>query len=108
VPSADFDARFFARLDAEKTRTRRRRRFAIGAALLPIAAALALVVLHQRESAPQPLILAQLPAGDVDFALDLDLVEDLDVVEHMDEIEAYEVLGDVDDAELDRILQETR
>ena len=107
-PSPDFDRSFFARLELERARARRRKRLGIAAALLPIAAALAIVVLRDRQSVPEPMILAQLPAGDVELALDLDLVEDLDVVEHMDEIEAYELLGEVDEAELENILQETR
>jgi hypothetical protein len=106
-PSADFDARFFSRLAQERARSRRRKRIGIAAAVLPIAAAVAIAVLRDRPSAPEPMILAQVPAGDVDLALDLDLVEELDVVEHLDEIEAYELLGDVDEAELERILKET-
>jgi len=108
APSADFDERFFAKLEAERARSKRRRRLAIGAAILPLAAAIGLVVLHQRQTASDPMILAQLPASDVELAVDLDLVEDLAVVEHMDEIEAYEELRDVDEAELDRIVRETR
>ena len=107
-PSPDFDARFFARLAQERTRSRRRKQIGIAAALLPIAAALAIAVLRDRPSMPEPMILAELPASDVDLALDLDLVEELDVVEHLDEIEAYELLGDVDEAELERILEETQ
>jgi hypothetical protein len=107
-PSLDFDATFFARLTQDRARSRRRKVVGIAAALLPIAAAVAIAVLRDRPSTPDPMILSQLPAGDVELAVDLDLVEDLEVVEHLDEIEAYELLGDVDEAELERILRETR
>ena len=110
VASADFDTSFFARLELERARTRRRKRLGIAAALLPLAAAavVGIAVMRDRMRAPEPMILTQLPASDVELALDLDLVEDLAVVEHMDEIEAYELLGQVDEAELERILKETR
>ena len=102
VVGPGFDTRFFAKLEHERMRARRKRWIAIGAALVPIAAAAALMLMR----APEPKI-AAVPVDDVELALDLELVEDIAVVEHLDEIEAYEELGELDPAELERALKES-
>jgi len=102
--SADFDARFFARLEQEKRRKpaaprRLRRWLFIAAPVLAAAAAIALLLRPHEE--PR----AELPPDDVALAMDLELVEDIDVVQRLDELEAYEVLGQLDEAELERLAE---
>jgi len=168
VPSPDFDARFFARLQLERTQARRRQRMRYVFGLLPLAAAVALAVVRvpkhdaahdavanaardgardsardpardgahdsardstrdaahdsARDSArdaahdsardappsvlsdPQNGPLAQ--SDDLDLAIDLELVEDLDVVEHMDDLEAFDLLADVEPAQLDALAKD--
>lgn len=113
-----FDARFFARLDADRARARRRRALRFGLTLLPVAAATAIVVLRGldapdapsagRDASPPaevPLV-SEIEHDDVDLAVDLELIEDLEVVQRMDELEAFEALADVDEQVLEAALSE--
>jgi hypothetical protein len=98
-----FDTRFFARLETERASERRRRWFRWSWALVPAAAAVALATFQ----APSPeSTVKEVPADELPLVMDLPLVEDLDLVEKLDEVEAFDVLGKVDDAELDAILAE--
>jgi predicted anti-sigma-YlaC factor YlaD len=98
-----FDARFFAALAREKTRTRRRRALRFAWVLVPAAAAAAGALIWWQRA---PAVPAELPPDELALALDLELVEEIEVVEKLEELEAYEVLSQVDEAELERILQE--
>jgi anti-sigma factor RsiW len=90
-PRPGFDTRFFARLEAHKTRRRRLRGLLwVGVPALA-AAAVALV------TRPAP------PPGDLELARNLDLVEDLDLLRRLDEVEAFAELRDVDLADLQAV-----
>jgi hypothetical protein len=107
-----FDARFFARLADEKRQPRRNRVWRLSWALVPVAAGLAFALVQATrleqtppsETAPAPA----LPPDDVDLAVDLELAENLDVVQKLDEVEDFELLNDVDDQDLQRIIDEVR
>jgi predicted anti-sigma-YlaC factor YlaD len=105
-----FDTRFFARLAADKARARRRRLARFAWPLLPLAAAAAFMFLRApaRLHAPLGPTAEVPPPADLGLAMELDLVEQMDVVGKLDEIEAYEVLSQVDDHELERIAQEVK
>jgi predicted anti-sigma-YlaC factor YlaD len=98
-----FDTRFFAKLAQEQARARKRRRLRFAWLLVPAAAAAAAALLWIGRTPPAP---AQLPADELALAMDLELVEDIDVVSRLDELEAYELLGEVDEQELARLLAE--
>lgn len=102
--SPGFDARFFAALDREKSRTRRRRALRLAWLVVPAAAAAAAVALlwWQRPGAAP----SELPPDELALAVDLEMVEDIEVVSKLDELEAYDVLSQIDEDELERILQE--
>jgi predicted anti-sigma-YlaC factor YlaD len=119
LPGPGFDTRFFARLDAERARSRRRRWAGFGFALVPIAAAVALIVMRREEPSVKTQGTETAAAGvvtstptelaqeDLELALDLELIEELDLVQRIDELEAFETLADVDERELDALLKET-
>jgi tRNA(His) 5'-end guanylyltransferase len=106
VVSPDFDARFFARLTAEKTaeeaRARRKHSAHVAWLLLPMAAA---GLLWLRPARIEPQIAGQ-PSEELRLAAELDMVRDMEVVAKLDEIEAYDVLSEVDEPELTRLAQE--
>jgi len=95
-PRPGFDTRFMARL-AEKRRAPRRSRLFAGA-LFAAAAAAVLMVTLRTVPAEDDL------DTDLALAMDLELIENLEVVQHLDEIEAYEVLAQLNVAELDAAL----
>lgn len=116
TPRPGFDTRFFARLGEERTRTRRRRWARLGFALLPVAAAIALVALRRSEpladapdQVPAPDRAEPIPGvahEDLDLAVDLELLEELEVVEHMEELETFDELAGVDEHELEALLED--
>jgi predicted anti-sigma-YlaC factor YlaD len=102
-----FDTRFFARLDAEKARARRKRFTRFYWALVPLAAGAVLVLLRPAQVPHAPdSAMAKVPAGDLGLAMELDLVENIAVVQKLDEVEAYDLLDQLDEGELERIAQE--
>lgn len=118
VPGPAFDTRFFARLDAERSRSRRRRWAGLSFAVVPIAAAIALIVMRREDPSVETQGTERPPAAhastppelaqeDLELALDLELIEELDVVQRIDELEAFEALADVDERELEALLKET-
>jgi len=122
VAGPGFDTRFFARLEAERAAgTKKRALFSMRMwlwALVPVAAGVALLVGRpKRDDAPvapietqgAPMLMEALGEGDPDdleLASDLELLEDLEVVQRLDELEAFELLSDIDPAELDRLAAE--
>ena len=107
VARPGFDTRFFARLQAEKTRTRRRRWARLGWALLPLAAGAAVVLLRPAYLSHSPVsVETPVPADDLRLAMELDLVENIEVAQKLDEVEAYDVISQLDEGELERIVQE--
>jgi hypothetical protein len=101
--SAGFDARFFARLEHEKRGGKGRRYARAGWAILPLAAAFALLVSRH---APERAALASTPKQELSLAIDLELIRNIEVVSKLDELEAYDVLSELDEAELARVAQE--
>jgi hypothetical protein len=103
-----FDTRFFARLEAEKSsgvharKAARSRRSWLWWSLVPTltAAAATALILWRR---PDP---HAVPQEDLALATDLELVQELPVVEHLDEAETFEVLAEVDVAELAKLTQD--
>jgi anti-sigma factor RsiW len=110
VTRPGFDTRFFARLEQEKSRARQRRWLRWAWALVPAAAAAA--ALLWLRPVPAPGVAGALPVevapDDVALAVDLELVEQLEVAGKLDEVEAYDVLSELDDGELERMAQEAR
>ena len=108
VARPGFDTAFFARLEQERAEAQRRRWTRLGFLLLPVAAAVALVVLRQAAPdapAPEAALPPELAREDLELAVDLELVEDLEVVQHIDELEAFDTLADVDEDELEALLE---
>jgi len=109
---ASFDARFFARLADEKGHARRRRVWRLSWALVPVAAGLAFALVQatrlEQTPANETAQTAVLPPDDVDLAVDLELAENLDVVQKLDEVEDFDLLNEVDDQDLQRIIDEVR
>jgi predicted anti-sigma-YlaC factor YlaD len=104
-----FDTRFFARLRAEKARTRRRRVLHLAWALVPLAAGAAFVFLRPTHTAQTPASPAsQVPTDDLGLAMELDLVQDMELARKLDDVEAYEVLSQVDERDLERLTQEDK
>lgn len=98
-----FDTRFFAQLEAEKARARRQRRRRWTWVLAPVMAGAALVLLRPTPTAHVPNgSTVEVPPDDLGLAMELDLIQDLDLVRRLDEVEAYELLGQVDEGELER------
>ena len=95
--SADFDARFFRRLDAHKS-VRRVSRWAW--LTLPLAAAAALVLVLRTPAPLAPRVAPGVAGPDLGLAREIELVQALDVVSRLDEIESYDVLSQLDDADL--------
>ena len=100
TPGLGFDTRFFAKLDAERTRSRTRRAL-VWFAPLGLAAALGLAIFARPHEAP-----ALPPLEDVALVQDLELVEELPMIRQLDEVEAFETLAQVDTADLDAVLRE--
>ncbi len=95
-PRPGFDTRFFARLAEAKAVTRPApwRRFGwLGAALAGGTAVAALVLTL---STP-----AELSADDLELAMHLELLEEMAVLSRLEEVEAFELLAQLDAAELD-------
>jgi len=93
----DFDARFFARVAAERQAQRKRRAMRVLMVLAPLAAAAALVLALR----PQQLASkTEVPAEELALAMDLELVQELEVVRKLDDVEDYDLLAEVDDADL--------
>jgi predicted anti-sigma-YlaC factor YlaD len=109
---ASFDARFFARLADEKRAARRSRLWRMSWALVPVAAGLAFALVQatrlEQTSSNEVAQSAVLPPDDVDLAVDLELAENLDVVQKLDEVEDFDLLNEVDDQDLQRIIDEVR
>ena len=122
VPGPGFDTRFFARLGDERASSKKKRAlFSVRMwlwALVPVAAGAALLVgKPKREDPPAappeahapPALIEALDEGepeDLALATDLELIEDLAIVQRLEELEDYELLGDVDPTELDRLAAE--
>jgi anti-sigma factor RsiW len=110
VARPGFDTRFFARLELERSHTRRRRQPRWVWALVPVAAAAA--ALLWLRPLPATRVASALPVeaapDDVALAVDLELVQQLEVAGKLEEVEAYDVLSELDEGELERMAQETR
>jgi hypothetical protein len=105
VAPADFDTRFSARLETERTRLRSRKQLRVVWAIVPLAAAFALLVSRHAGDAAR---IESANKQDVGLAMDLELVRNIDVVSKLDELEAYDVLSELDESELVRIAQEDK
>jgi hypothetical protein len=120
-PGPGFDTRFFARLDDERTASKNKRAlFSVRMwlwALVPVAAGVALLMLPKADKppaappeahAPPALMeaLGEAEADDLELASEIELLEDIDVVQRLEELEDFELLGEIDPAELDRLAAE--
>jgi hypothetical protein len=95
-PGPGFDTRFFARLAEAKAAPSRAfwpRLAWLGAALAGGTAAAALVF--------NLVVPTSLPPADLELAMNLELLEEMAVLSRLDEVEAFDVLAQVSDAELD-------
>jgi hypothetical protein len=107
-PRPGFDTRFFARLDEEKQRQtsrgeRSRLRFLW--ALVPLAAGVAIALVRSPAPPPPP---GELAHEDLALAMDLELVEELPMLRQLDELEAYEVLSQLNEDELEAMAREVQ
>jgi hypothetical protein len=118
-PGPGFDTRFFARLEAERSQSRRKRSRFFAMALLPAAAALAAGVLWLRPGSPTGLAPAKLPTealanvpeafadeDELGLLRDLELIEELEIVARLDDLEAFELLEQLEPEQLEQIASE--
>jgi hypothetical protein len=106
------------RLDEERAAsTKKRALFSMRMwlwALVPVAAGVALLVVPKASQPPAappeahaPALmeaLGEAEADDLALASELELLADIEIVQRLQELEDFELLGDLDPAELDRLL----